>query len=186
MSAERKPYEEIAPRVRALREAVDMSLEELAGRTGLSPEEVARFESGTVEIPVSFLYETARACNVDLTVLLSGGDAHLKEYTVVRKGEGLSVDRRKDYAYKSLAYRFTHRRMEPFFITVPPKEPDALNFQSHPGQEFIYMLAGRLEITLGDKRIVLESGDSLYFASRVPHALRGLDGLPAEFIDVIN
>ena len=53
------------------------------------------------------------------------------------------------------------------------------------GQEFIYMLKGKLEISLGSTVHVLEAGDSLYFTSRTPHALRGLDGQPAEFLDVI-
>jgi transcriptional regulator with XRE-family HTH domain len=182
---ERKPYEEIAPRLRGLREAVDLTPETLAGLIGASPEEVLRFESGTVEIPVSHLFRVAQACNVDLTVLLSGGEAHLREHSLVRANEGLSVDRRKDYKYRSLAYRFTGRRMEPFLVRVPPKEERELNFNRHPGQEFIYMLEGRLEIRVGDSILTLAPGDSLYLDSSTPHALRGLAGADALFLDVI-
>jgi len=183
--SEKKPYEEIAPRLRGLRDACGLSVQDMADRTGASVEEVARFESGTCEIPVSYLFKVAQACGVDTTVLISGGEARLKAHTLVRKGEGLSVDRRKDYAYKSLAYRFTGRKMEPFMVTVPPKTESELTFAHHPGQEFIYVLEGRLEIRLGQGVLTMEPGDSLYFDSTTPHALRGLDNKPAVFLDVI-
>jgi transcriptional regulator with XRE-family HTH domain len=183
---ERKPCEEIAPRLRGLREALDMTPEELAARIGTVPDEVIEYESGTAEIPVSHLYRVAQACGVDLTVLLSGGEAHLKEYSLVRAGEGLSVDRRKDYRYKSLAYRFAQRKMEPFLVKVPPKTEQELSFNRHFGQEFIHMLEGRLEIRIGETVLVLEPGDSLYLDSNTPHALRGLNGAEAIFLDVIT
>lgn len=186
MSMPEQPYKEIAPRLLGLRDAVGMTQAELAQGVGVTEAEVARYESGTVEIPVSYLADVARTCGVDLTALLSGGDAHLQSHTFVRKGEGLSVQRRKDYDYWNLAARFTNRRMEPFLVRVPPKEEKDLAFNYHRGQEFIYMLEGRLEIWLGDKKHVLEPGDSMYLSSRIPHALRGLDGKDAVFLDVIS
>jgi len=177
-------YLEVAKRLRGLREALDISVEELAKKTGVSPEDVLRYELGQEEIPVSFLFEVAKVCGIDLTVLIAGKEAHLKEYCLVRKGEGLSVERRKSYGYKSLAYKFTGRKMEPFLVTVPPKTENELEFNVHPGQEFIYMLEGKLEIRLDKDVLELEPGDSLYFSSELPHALRGVGG-EAKFLDVI-
>jgi quercetin dioxygenase-like cupin family protein len=96
------------------------------------------------------------------------------------------VERRKDYDYRNLASRMTGRRMEPFMVRVPPKAESDLSWNEHSGQEFIYMLEGRLEIWLESKRNVLEPGDSIYFESRIPHALRALDGADAVFLDVIS
>lgn len=180
-----KACKEIAPRIFGLREAVGLSVEEAAEKTGYTPEEITRFEGGTAEIPVSFLYELAKVCGVDTTVLISGGEAHLKNYSLVKAGQGLGVDRRKDYTYSSLAYRFVGRDMEPFVVTVPAKAAQEVTLSHHPGQEFMYLLDGRLEITLGEKTLVLDPGDSLYFDSRTPHGLRGLDDKPAVFLDVI-
>jgi Predicted transcriptional regulators len=178
-------YKEIAPRLRGLRDAMDMSVEELAQKTGVSAETVATYESGEVEIPVGYLMKVAQACHVDLTVLISGVEPHLKGYSLVRHGEGLSVERRKDYDYKSLAYRFSGRKMEPFLITVPAKKPEEMTLVSHSGQEFIHVMEGRLELRLGEESLALDPGDSLYFDSQTPHALRGLDGKHAVFLDVI-
>ncbi len=178
-------YKEIAPRLIGLRDALNLSVEDLARMVGVEPSEVERYESGSQEIPVGYLMKVAQACDTDLTVLISGAESHLKTYSVVKKGHGLSVERRKDYDYRHLAFKFTGRKMEPFLITVPPKEESQLSFNSHPGQEFIHVLEGRLEIRIGDKIEILTSGDSLYFASRTPHSLRGLDGASAVFLDVI-
>jgi transcriptional regulator with XRE-family HTH domain len=185
MSDQTPAYVDIAKRLRGLREAIDLTPEELSGKLGLTTEKVELYESGTAEIPVSYLFEVARMCGIDLTALLSGSEAHLQNHSLVRKGKGMSVERRKDYDYKSLAYGFFGRKMEPFMVRVPPKDENSLSFNEHPGQEFIYVTMGRLEIRLGDKVLVLEPGDSLYFSSKTPHALRGLDGQNTEFVDVI-
>jgi transcriptional regulator with XRE-family HTH domain len=185
MDAQQPAYKDIAPRLRGLRDAMDLSEEDMAAQLGVTAADVLGYESGEHEIPVSYLFNVAQAFQVDLTVLMSGKEAHLHTASLVKKGKGMSVERRKDYDYKSLAYRFVGRKMEPFVVKVPPKDKYSLTFNEHPGQEFIYVLSGKLEITLGSTVHVMEPGDSLYFTSRTPHALRGLDGQPAEFLDVI-
>jgi len=178
-------YKEIAPRLIGLREGIGWTVKEMADLLGMSEEKVQRYESGTVEIPVGYLLDVSRLCRVDLTTLISGREPHLKSYALVRKNEGFAVDRRKDYDYKSLGYKFAGREMEPFLITVPPKSGDEMVETAHRGQEFIYVLEGRLEVRLGGEPIIVEPGDSLYFNSETPHALRGLDGRDVKFLDVI-
>ena len=178
-------YKDIAPRLRGLRDSIGWTVEELAERIDESPETVAKYEAGETEIPVGYLLEVSRLCRVDLTTLISGREPHLKTYAIVRINEGFSVDRRKDYDYKSLGYKFAGRDMEPFLITVPPKSGDQMNETHHHGQEFIYILSGRLELKLNGEPLILEPGDSIYFNSETPHAMRGLDGREAQFLDVI-
>ncbi|MDK2956691.1 MAG: hypothetical protein PWQ57_2187 [Desulfovibrionales bacterium] len=186
MSDPAAPAREIAPRLRELRESVGLSPEQMAARVGAAPEEVLQFESGETEIPASYLFKAAQACGVDTTVLLSGGEPHLQRYTVTRSGRGLTVDRRKDYGYSSLASNFINRRMEPFLVVVPAKEAKDMVQHTHEGHEFMYILEGRLEISLGGTSLTLEPGDSLYFDSMTPHALRGLDGGQVRLLDVIT
>ncbi len=178
-------YKEIAKRLRGLREGMDYSEAELAKRIRADVALVKRYESGESEIPVSFLMDVAHECGVDLTDLISGGKAYLHNYAIVRKDEGLSVNRRKDYDYKSLASRFTGRLMEPFLVRVPPKEQAQVNCISHKGQEFSLVLKGRLELHLDGKIEILEAGDSIYFRSTISHGLRGLDGKEALLLSVI-
>ncbi len=186
MTQEHTPrHKEIAPRLLALREGVGYSQVELAEKINASPELVATYEEGNTEIPVSYLMDVAHVCGVGLTELLSGEQAHLHSYSIVRKGEGLSVSRRKDYDYRNLASRFTGRLMEPFLVRVPPKKREEVSLIAHKGQEFSYMLEGRLEIHLNEEITVLEPGDCIYFSSHIPHGLRGLDDKEAVFVSVI-
>lgn len=185
MTHEEKAYVEIAARLRGLRDALGLEIEDMAAQIDVPASSVEEYESGEKEIPVGYLYAIAKTFHVDLSVLISGSEAHLNNYSLVRKGRGMSVDRRKDYDYKNIAYKFLGRKMEPFIVEVPPKPESEMHFNEHPGQEFIYMLEGRLEIILGDQKHVLNEGDSIYFMSRTPHALRGLDDRKAVFLDVI-
>ena len=178
-------YKDIAPRLRGLRDALDWDVAELARRAGVEAADVERYESGQEEIPIGYLIKVSQASGVEMNTLIAGSEAHLTGHSLVRAGRGLAVDRRKDYDYKSLAYRFKGRRMEPFEITVPAKEPEDMTFTAHSGQEFIHLLEGRLELRLDQSVVEMEPGDSLYFDSQTPHALRGLDGKSARFLDVI-
>jgi len=178
-------YKEIAQRLLGLRDALGISRQELAAKIEATPALVAEYESGEKEIPVSFLMDVAHVCGVDLTELLSGSPAFLHNYTVVYKGEGQSTSRRDDYDYWHLASRISGRQMEPFLVRVPPKEREQIRLISHKGQEFSYMLEGRLELHLDKEVMILEPGDSVYFSSAIPHGLRGLDGKDALLVSVI-
>jgi len=176
---------DIARRIKDLREALNLSVEDVSQRVGATVEEIAAYESGKGEVPVSFLYALAKNTGVDLTALITGSEAKLHQYSLVKKDQGLSVTRRKAYKYQALAYRFNRPSMEPFIVAVPPRERQDLEFNHHAGEEFIYLLEGRMEILLGKDVVVMEPHDSLYFSSTIPHAMRGLDGKEAQFLDVI-
>ncbi len=185
MSSVKNIDRDISRRIKDLRDALNLSPEALSEKTGVAADDILQFESGNREVPVSYLYALAKSTGVDLTALITGSEAKLHHYCLVRKGEGLSVTRRKDYRYQALAYRFNRPSMEPFIVSVPAEGPCAPNFNQHAGQEFIYMLEGRMEVLLGKDSVVLEPEDSLYFSSAIPHAMRALDGKEAVFLDVI-
>ena len=176
---------DISRRIKDLRDAMNLSPEDLAARMDVPVEDIVSYESGTREVPVSYLYAVAKATGVDLTALITGSEAKLHQYCLVKKGAGLSATRRKAYKYQALAYRFSRPAMEPFLVTVPPRERGEIEHNQHAGEEFIYMLKGRMEVLLGKEAVILEPQDSLYFSSTIPHAMRALDGNEAEFLDVI-
>ena len=177
---------QIAQRVRELREIAQLSSTELAAQLGVAQDELLAYESGERDIPVSYLLQVGQRFGVELVALLTGGDARLQSYCLVRRGQGVKVQRRQQYGYEALAYNFVHPRAEPFLVTVPPEEPGAeVQFNAHPGQEFNYVLTGRVRITIADHELVLEEGDSLYFDSSLPHAMVALDGRPARFLAVV-
>ena len=77
----------------------------------------------------------------------TGAEPRLHTYPLTRNGKGVSVERRKDYKYQSLAHNFIHKKAEPFLVTVEPEEAETpVSYNSHPGQEFDYVLAGTLKV----------------------------------------
>ena len=103
--------QQIAERIAGLRDIAGFSVEELAQELGISVEEYRRYESGEVDIPIGFLYKLANKYNVELTAILTGEEPKLRTYCLVRKGKGVSVDRRTPYKYHSLAYNFINKRL---------------------------------------------------------------------------
>ena len=175
----------IAERLKGLREIMDVSVAEAAETCGISAEEYKKYEGGEGDIPVSILHSMAKKYNFELSVLISGDEPHMKNYALTRKDRGISVDRRKDYKYQALAQNFIHRKAEPFLVTVEPDDNKEIHFNSHPGQEFDYIIEGTLKIVYDGKEMVLEEGDSLYFDALKPHGMKALGGREVKFLAII-
>jgi transcriptional regulator with XRE-family HTH domain len=176
---------EIAQRMKAIREIAGLTVEQMAKQLGVAAEDYIQFEAGETDIPISVLLRISERFNVEFIALVTGQEPRLQKYSLVRKGKGLSVNRREDYKYKSLAYNFINKKAEPFLVTVEP-EPDGTPIprNMHFGQEFNYVLEGTLKIVLNNKEIILQAGDSLYFDSSMPHGMQAIDKA-AKFLAII-
>ncbi|MHB8996696.1 MAG: helix-turn-helix domain-containing protein [Armatimonadota bacterium] len=176
--------QQIASRIRDLREIAGLSQKEAAQAFGITAETYAAYERGDQDIPVSFLYQIAGKFGVELTAILTGDEPRLHEYCLVRKGRGVDVERREEYKYQSLAFNFIHKKAEPFLVTVEP-DGEEIHLNRHPGQEFNYVLEGTLKIVLDGHELILESGDSLYFDATKDHGMQTVGEAPARFLAII-
>lgn len=177
---------EIANRIREMRELSDITMQEIADRLNIAADLYEKYEKGLVDIPASLLFELAAIFKVELGLLLTGEEPRMHYYSVTRKEKGARVDRREAYHYQNLASNFIHAKAEPFLVTVDPKpEGTVPPKNAHPGQEFEYLLEGRMRLYIRDQEIDLEAGDSIYFDSFCPHAMCALDNRPARFLAVI-
>ncbi|HEY3388649.1 MAG TPA: cupin domain-containing protein [Prolixibacteraceae bacterium] len=176
---------QIADRLRGMREVLEISPDAAAVTCAISTEQYLKFESGQIDIPVSILHRMAQKYNFDITSLLTGEEPLMHSYTLTRKDKGVSVDRQKAYKYQALAGNFRHRRADPFIVVVDPKEDATVSFNSHPGQEFNFMIEGKLKIFIGSKEMILEPGDSIYFDSGTPHGMLAMENKPAKFLAII-
>ena len=174
---------QIADRVRSLREIARLSAESCAQDLGIPLETYREYESGATDIPVSFLYQIAQKFQMELSSILTGEEPRLRIYSVTRRGQGVKVERYKDYDYQNLAFNFIDKKMEPFLITVEPgPESVPIPLNAHPGQEFEYLLEGSLRVVVDRHEVVLAAGDSIYFDSGHPHGIQALGGAPAKFV----
>jgi len=175
----------IALRVRELRKLSDINVKEMAGRLQIPLNHYQKYEMGTMDIPASILFEIAQILGVDMGLLLTGEETRMHIFTVTRNGKGVEVERRKQYKYENLAEKFIHKKAEPFVVTVEPKNSDRPSTNSHPGQEFDYVLEGTLKIYIHENVIILNEGDSVFFDSSYEHAMEALKDQPAKFLAIV-
>ncbi|MDR1678865.1 MAG: XRE family transcriptional regulator [Prevotellaceae bacterium] len=176
---------QIAERLKGLRDALDLSSAQIAEKTGISLADYEKYESGNTDIPMSFLFEVAKAFHIELSSLISGDDAHMASYFVTRKGQGIAVERTKAYKYRALASGFKNAKAEPFFVTVEPNNSDEINLNTHPTQEFNLVTKGKMLLRIAGKDIILEEGDSIYFDASKPHGMKALNGESVRFLAMI-
>jgi transcriptional regulator with XRE-family HTH domain len=177
---------QIAERIKELREISGLSIETLAGKLGIDTEHYIKYESGDTDIPVGVIFSIAEFFKVELSVLLGGDNPKLHVYGVVRKGKGVKLERRKQYKYESLASSFINKRAEPFMVTIDPDISNAVSeFNSHPGQEFNYVIDGSMTIIIDGHEVILNEGDAIYFDSGYKHAMKALNNKQVRFLAVV-
>ncbi len=163
---------QIPKRIKELREILEISITEMAEKLNISHDEYEKYESGEKDIPVSALYAIAAALGTDCTVLMTGESPRMDSYTIVRRGDGVRVDRYSGYYIESLAFNFKNRQMEPALVM-------------HSGQEFNLVLEGKVKVTVGKNSFILNEGDAIYFDPNLPHGQAAVDGR-TRFLTVIN
>ena len=110
----------------------------------------------------------------------------MSSYFITRKGQGLTVDRHQEYKFQSLASGFRGRKVDPFLVQVDPlPDNEKYNKNTHKGQEFDIIIEGTLEITIEDKVLVLQPGDSIYFDSSKMHCMRAVNDEPCRFLCIV-
>jgi quercetin dioxygenase-like cupin family protein len=177
--------QEIGARLGALRDIFDISVEKMAQIMKISVDEYTAYERGQRDFSFSFLQNAAQIFGVDVVDIISGESPKLTKCALVRKGEGYGIERRKAYDYKHLAFTFSNKRAEPFLVTVEPKPGETPTLHSHEGQEFDYMLSGKMEFHFDNIVYELNEGDSVYFDSGVPHAMKAEGDQAVQFLAVV-
>ncbi|MDC7220479.1 MAG: cupin domain-containing protein [Spirochaetales bacterium] len=174
----------IVERIKELRRISHETMEETAAACGISEADYAAYERGDCDIPVGVLYAISHHFKVELSALLTGDEPHLHSLTLTKNGEGAEVKRRAPYEYQSLAYGFAHKKGEPFLVTVAPGTDSLPELNTHPGQEFNYVVKGKIKLFHNGREYLLEEGDSAFYDSEKPHGMKAVDS-QAEFLALI-
>lgn len=174
----------IAQRIRELREACDYTPQTLAKELGIEEKVYLEYEEKGENIPISVIYDIANKFGVDFSQILTGKTARLNDFCVVKKGQGVSVDRCPGYQFWNLAQNYAGKKMEPLIVKVEPGEGNP-KLISHDGQEFNYVLEGTIKVIYEDKEIELNAGDSIYFNPTRPHGQKAVGNQPATFLTMI-
>lgn len=185
---EQSDLKNIGTRLATMRDILDISVEEMASVTGTDTEFYSACERGERDIPISFLYKCAHHLGVDVTDLIMGETPKLSVYQVVKKDEGIPVERRHGFSYKNMSYLFKGRKVEPFMVTAPYSDEAQhapIPLSVHDGQEFDMVVSGRLRMVVNGKTEMLEAGDCIYLDSKYPHGMIAAGGEDCVFLAVV-
>ena len=176
---------EVAGRIRALREDMDLTLQEMAEATGRSTAEYAAQESGEEGYQPSCT--SAPKFGVDVIELLTGENPHLTGYSLTREGAGL-IKRRAGFEYLHKAPHFRHKLAEPFVVTAPYLEEEQeapVHLSRHEGQELDFIISGQMRFAYEDHEEILNPGDVVMYDSGRGHGMIATGGEPCVFLAIV-
>ncbi len=179
---------EVALRIREMREISGFTQAEMAKRTGVDLILYQQYETGAVDFPFSFLHKCSLEFGIGITDLLEGKSALLSSYTVTRKGQGQVTAKEDGITIHNLAPNFRKKIAEPHWVCYefdPAQQNKPIHLATHSGQEFDLVISGKLKVQIGDHTEVLSEGDSIYYNSSTPHGMIAVDGQDCVFCAVV-
>ncbi|MBQ8524406.1 MAG: AMP-binding protein [Clostridia bacterium] len=188
MTQNNSKLRDVAVRIREMRDICGFTEAEMAEKTEVTLEEYRQYEAGMLDFPFTFIHKCSLAFDIGITDLLEGKSAHLKSYTVTRKGKGQETAKEEGISIQNLAPLFRGKIAEPYWVRYeykPELQNKPISTVKHSGQEFDFVMSGRLKIRIGDNIEYLEAGDSIYYNSSTPHGMIAVDGEDCLFVAVV-
>ena len=145
---------DIALRIRDMREILGYSMQKMAELTEVSEEDYRLYESGTVDLPFTFLHKCSKIFGVEITVLLEGHSARLSGYTVTRRGKGMVTASEDGITIQDMAPMFRKKLATPYWVTYEYSadlQDKPIHTTTHAGQEFDLVIKGSMRIRIGDR-----------------------------------
>ena len=165
----------VRARLRSLRNTLGLSLDALADRANLSPSTISRIETGKRAISLDVLLPLAQALHVDLDSLLTvHGDDDVVVHPVPSREGGRTTWMLSRPTSSTIAIKM---RLEP-----AARAPEQ---RVHPGHDWFFVIEGRVRLLLGEREIVVGTGEAAEFATMTPHSLAAIDA-PAELVMIFD
>ena len=179
----------IGMKVKQKRAEQGLKITDVARIAGISQGMVSKIENAQVSTSLDTLHRLCDAIGLSISQLFSDYDRPTGSAQLVKAGEGMEVVRRgteKGHTYQLLSYhRGQKKSYDPFLITMDDASEVFPTF-SHPGQEFIYLLEGRILYRHGNQLYEMHPGDALSFDGEIPHGPEQLLDVPIKLLSVIH
>lgn len=172
--------------LRSHRRRAGLTLESLAQSTGLTKSYLSKVERGLSTPSIAVALKIARALNTDVSQLFSDS-VDSTAMAIERSGERAEVSPEVSAGpavYDAIATQMIRKTMQPF-VVHPTTEPGS-DFMQHPGEEFIFVQSGAVEVNIPNQVVILHKGDSLYFDSSTPHRGRSISERRAVLLVVVH
>ena len=180
--------QEMAQRIRDLREIVGLTAGDMARLTGVPLEEYLLCEAGESDLNFAFIYRCAQAFGVDVTDIIEGSSPRLSNYTLTRAGEGQHIEHAHGMTYYNMAARFKKRVAEPLYVVAEYSDEAQLRpieCTTHSGQECDIVLSGQLKVQVGEHIEILNPGDTIYYNSTASHGMIATGGQDCVFYAIV-
>jgi len=165
----------VRTRLRSLRNTLGLSLDELAARTNLSASTISRIETGNRTISLDVLLPLANALQIGLEALLA---VDVDDDVVIHPEVSRSGERTTWLLSRSTANTIALKvRYEPTDRAPRPR--------THPGHDWFYVIEGRVRLQIGERQILVETGEAAEFTTMTPHSITAIDR-PAELIMIFD
>jgi len=167
---------EVGLRLKRVRVRREVTLTQLAAATGISKSTLSRLETGQRKPSLELLLPIAQAFQVPLEELVGApevGDPRIRLKPRSRRGRivvPLTTQANGRHAWK---------------VLIPP-EPGEPEMRTHEGNEWLYVLSGRLRLILGDRDVTMNAGEAAEFDTRVPHWFGPADDQPVEVLSLLS
>ncbi len=176
-----KPYG-LGEKLRTLRLKKSMGLVELGKHTGLSAAMLSKLERGKLFPTLPTLLRIAMVFGVGLDHFFAD-ERKRHVVAVVRKRERLRFPENPGggtiaYNFESLDFKATERKLNAFYAEFEPVAAEKVRPHQHPGVELLYVINGKLELTIGAESYALDSGDAVYFDAAVRHSYHRIGKSP--------
>jgi len=158
----------VGGKIKKARLTKGVTLDFVANETGFSTEYLESVETGETMPPVGTILQIARALDIDSALLLKEQDSELTDRIKA------SSKRTDNYAYETLTPGVEKKHLKAFQITIDPMQDHSGVSYQHEGEEFVYVLSGKIQVLVGDNVNMLDAGDSLHFNSGIRHKLSNL------------
>lgn len=169
----------VGKKIKQARTEKKYSLDQIANETGFSIEYLKEIEAGKAMPPVGALLQIARALEIDSGALLKEPESKLESRIKAHK------KRTDNYAYTTLTPGAENKHLKAFRITIEAQQDHKGVGYQHEGEEFVYVLKGKIEVSVGEHANALKAGESLHFNSGIRHQLRSISDEKAELIVVL-
>ena len=169
----------IGKKIKRARLNKKITLDTIANETGMSKEFIKKIEEGKQRPSVGTLLQISKVLHIDSGFLLKEQDETIK------KRSKAYTKRTDNYAYTPLTSNAENKHLKAFKIIVEAgKNHDGVGFQ-HEGEEFVYVVSGKVEIKVGDNINKLKTGESLHFNSGIKHDLVNTGRTDAQLVVVV-
>ncbi len=174
---------DLGTKIREKRLEINMSIKEMSERTGLTSGFISQVERNMTEPSITSLRKIAESLDVAVFHFFIDEKANSN---IVRKGQRQKLKFPKSHLEYELLSPDLNRQMEMFYAKLKPGAVTCDEPLSHKGEEVIYIMRGKMEITIGEDVSVLEQGDSIYYFASMPHKITNIGDEDLEFLSTIT